>query len=1616
MPVPTETFRSTRTLNLIFAASALALLLSVLWMVNDDYNREYRTWQQDGRVWQIAMTIDKQQAVAGERTQARARLLEARIAAIRSELDEPEVKTALDELESKIADSTAELDKLTLPTATYKGEIGPLEQQIQNALLEVPVDDELLATLRRTLGSMRRKYRSNNERIVQLQGFIDRDTLKRDSLLVEQTRLSRELSNSKRELNALKEKRGKLDPEGLWANLGDTIRDAPLLDWLNPYEKPDQIVVPQVLMDLNTHLIETIDRCRSCHVNIDEPAFSESNVLRYAQRQLAQARNQRLDAIGRYQPVVMLDFWVRAALTAGRPLSGPLDKAATEALEQIDDLRRQTNQPPLPETETLHDRLEQMMAQFELISTQPQGGDAAVPHHRWYRPLAYFLADVKAMLTDHLDRDQFKLLRELYRHELLQRLNVYRREQSLPELKASSVMLAHPKLDLFVNPDSAHSARVMGCTVCHEGSGQETIFEHTSHTPRDIWVDRKSGAPVPDFLIRQGEVTPDHGDPVDHEPAVAHKTAADASVRDTVIIIPASLTNEDAATAEPDYGRAHGGSFHDGGNLNHATDPAPFAPLKVPHDDHPLYAPPGDETGGLREVVRQQQFWSRQFGWAHTHYSIWEKPMHKLDYVESSCNKCHTEVFDLKDTAPRLFEGRKLFAQFGCVNCHSVTEIEDDLDLRRVGPSLVHVKHKLSKAMTASWIWAPKALRATTRMPHYFMQENNSSPLDILRTRVEVAAMAQYLLNAEPGRAVAGNPPVYAPKPHPQEPGDAERGRELFHRVGCLACHTNLNEHGRAWIVNDLAERTGLDEQQAREHHDGQMDTNQRHQYVLEHLEDRLQRTGPELSAVGTKLLAGRTRQQARDWLFNWLINPRGYHSYTIMPRLRLSDQESADITEYLLDQTRDDYEPSDFEITEDGARMLTELVVNIKAAQSTEDMAREEVADEARWPRDRKLMFLGEKMISHYGCNGCHLINGFEAAVSACTTLDGWGLKDPHKLDFGHYQHAFDRLRTQPWDLHRVRGHGLAADAPNVSHDNRDSVEKLKVDWEQIENERRPWLYHKLHNSRVYDRARTSFDGGAIKPDERIDVGRPYDKLKMPRFYLTDRQVRSLVTYVTSIRKPLVSPQLQEVSDDAGRQVTRGRQMATLYNCYGCHNIEGNSVHIHQYFGVYEDGRYVDDSLNWAPPRLLGQGGKTQGDWLFGFLQNVQPIRPWLRIRMPSFPMTEDHARTLADYFAGHSRVLSRYLDGHLKVIDDSRAGLEKQFRRDEPKGSLVERLETVEASIGELRPDGDGAEGSATEHLRHLKQEKADLEFRINQLQRRHATWFESDVPDVAAAVDRIRLFALSSDLVVSEHIDPRHEEDDQERRNTWDGLLAKVRALVGAFNAPYPYTPAYDPDAAQGDPERAEVRFARGKELFTVMGCMGAACHRVGDDHLLARNNMLVPTSLEDSVDEEDEEDYEDDEEEGYGDDDYADEAGDESPPVAVRPDGPPLGAPNLRIVARRLQADWVRQWLVHSGTIQPGTRMQQYFKDGKSEFATRLPQERAELEKLFGTTAKQQQDLLMDFLYSVGPRRVTLAPDGKILEVGSAAEVKLTALEPPPVTPGVDAPAAEAPDPP
>jgi mono/diheme cytochrome c family protein len=148
-------------------------------------------------------------------------------------------------------------------------------------------------------------------------------------------------------------------------------------------------------------------------------------------------------------------------------------------------------------------------------------------------------------------------------------------------------------------------------------------------------------------------------------------------------------------------------------------------------------------------------------------------------------------------------------------------------------------------------------------------------------------------------------------------------------------------------------------------------------------------------------------------------------------------------------------------------------------------------------------------------------------------------------------------------------------------------------------------FTYHKLKEPRGY----------ATKWIEQL----------MPQFDLADEDIIALRVFLTSRTEKKVPVQYIQNNDDI-RRVIDGQRRVARFNCTGCHIIDGHGGDIR---------RLYQDRLTMAPPNLIGEGQKVQENWLYNFLKGPTPIRPWLQVRMPTFPLDDPGATTLVRYFA---------------------------------------------------------------------------------------------------------------------------------------------------------------------------------------------------------------------------------------------------------------------------------------------------------------------------------------------------------------------------------------------
>lgn len=114
--------------------------------------------------------------------------------------------------------------------------------------------------------------------------------------------------------------------------------------------------------------------------------------------------------------------------------------------------------------------------------------------------------------------------------------------------------------------------------------------------------------------------------------------------------------------------------------------------------------------------------------------------------------------------------GLLLLAELNCAACHPAPAAWGEWVGRKPGPDLSRVGSRLGMDALWRFIRSPQHRKPGTQMPGLFAGNEEADP-DVIE------ALATYLASLKA--------PAVEAKPN----GDARRGRELYHQVGCVACH-----------------------------------------------------------------------------------------------------------------------------------------------------------------------------------------------------------------------------------------------------------------------------------------------------------------------------------------------------------------------------------------------------------------------------------------------------------------------------------------------------------------------------------------------------------------------------------------------------------------------------------------------------------------------------------------------------------------------------------------------------------------------------------------------------------------------------------------------------------
>jgi cytochrome c551/c552 len=297
----------------------------------------------------------------------------------------------------------------------------------------------------------------------------------------------------------------------------------------------------------------------------------------------------------------------------------------------------------------------------------------------------------------------------------------------------------------------------------------------------------------------------------------------------------------------------------------------------------------------------------------------------------------------------------------------------------------------------------------------------------------------------------------------------------------------------------------------------------------------------------------------------------------TVMPSLRLTPEDAEDIATYLM--TQKTKEPSSYA--------------------------------NASFMDDPSLKEEGKKWVRYYGCGGCHEISGMEDEGRIGTELTFEGSKPIERLDFA--------LSTEP----AQRG---GKDSEPIK--DKDDLARLPDG-----PANKPWydhkgfFEHKLAEPNVYDT-------GMVKSET--------EALRMPNLHLTKDQVLDLTTFLMGSQETSLPASYQYKPGDTRHDIQEGWWVIKKYNCMGCHQfIPGQRT-------ILMGMKQYSDAQEQLPPKLLTEGARVDPEWLRKFLSNPalnttdtnrNGVRPYLKVRMPTFSFSDNELRKLVRFFEALSQ-----------------------------------------------------------------------------------------------------------------------------------------------------------------------------------------------------------------------------------------------------------------------------------------------------------------------------------------------------------------------------------------
>jgi len=255
-------------LNVVFAASSVFLFLSVIWMVWDDFDRDWKNTQRRFAQLEYQVTQAQRQQAVGAVDKNKIAQLEAQKTSAAQQIKANQAK--VDELQSKLAEADKVLFRATLDynymKATYDQDRYDFETTRE-------ADANSSSTKRKQQRTEDEAKKLNELNLAMEKAIADKAEIQKQlgQYTGQAVAAQKQIEDLQTEQTRLGKRLDVLAP----SVTKDYFRNAPLLDFMAPTIKVQQIILPNVVDDVNFIRVAKMDRCQTCHLAIDKKGYEK---------------------------------------------------------------------------------------------------------------------------------------------------------------------------------------------------------------------------------------------------------------------------------------------------------------------------------------------------------------------------------------------------------------------------------------------------------------------------------------------------------------------------------------------------------------------------------------------------------------------------------------------------------------------------------------------------------------------------------------------------------------------------------------------------------------------------------------------------------------------------------------------------------------------------------------------------------------------------------------------------------------------------------------------------------------------------------------------------------------------------------------------------------------------------------------------------------------------------------------------------------------------------------------------------------------------------------------------------------------------------------------------